>query len=549
MAIRCACATLYSHMKIEPPAPPQRKPEASPQGVKPERPASLQALLQRIAPNNEKTVQAQVQSDSEAINNLDGTRSAGALFKVLIKIGSLELMASSPVALKKGQLLNIDLVAGKGLVIRSIGNPSSDASHLALRNLSPIQEDLAPLLKLLQHNSAVSPSFLAQKEPSLQQQLEQRINTLLSNLPSLEQLKHPQQMRQVLLQSGLFHEQQLKLLTKNAESNHSRKLTGHDKSSSDTLNLAMTSETKTPLESPPINLDLKSLLKRFQNDLNQLKQLAQNSADGDETTPQKNNNKDTALAEQLSKPSVSTNTSFLDKAAKTSSNTPQAPNAQQLAKLLTSSTALPNSTANTATTTSATYWPPLSKLNTGLPVQTPYTSALNRSAGKERLEKVIETLMQQTAGVLAKIQLNQLASIDHSRQGVTEPNTTQQWLFELPLNTGTHMEVVTIHIKEKEQKSRDKDQRQEKSWQVDLGFDLGELGKVHIEFRLINQSAHSIIWADNAQTYSRINDQLNTLQQTLENIGMHVERIDCRQGKVPERTPLRITSRLIDITT
>lgn len=549
MAIRCACATLYSHMKIEPPAPPQRKPEASPQGVKPERPASLQALLQRIAPNNEKTVQAQVQSDSEAINNLDGTRSAGALFKVLIKIGSLELMASSPVALKKGQLLNIDLVAGKGLVIRSIGNPSSDASHLALRNLSPIQEDLAPLLKLLQHNSAVSPSFLAQKEPSLQQQLEQRINTLLSNLPSLEQLKHPQQMRQVLLQSGLFHEQQLKLLTKNAESNHSRKLTGHDKSSSDTLNLAMTSETKTPLESPPINLDLKSLLKRFQNDLNQLKQLAQNSADGDETTPQKNNNKDTALAEQLSKPSVSTNTSFLDKTAKTSSNTPQAPNAQQLAKLLTSSTALPNSTANTAPTTSATYWPPLSKLNTGLPVQTPYTSALNRSAGKERLEKVIETLMQQTAGVLAKIQLNQLASIDHSRQGVTEPNTTQQWLFELPLNTGTHMEVVTIHIKEKEQKSRDKDQRQEKSWQVDLGFDLGELGKVHIEFRLINQSAHSIIWADNAQMYSKINDQLNTLQQTLENIGVHVERIDCRQGKVPERTPLRITSRLIDITT
>ena len=111
------------------------------------------------------------------------------------------------------------------------------------------------------------------------------------------------------------------------------------------------------------------------------------------------------------------------------------------------------------------------------------------------------------------------------------------------------LEVVTVHIQEKEQKSRDKEQRQEKSWQVDLGFDLGKLGKVHIEFRLINQSANSIIWADNAQTYSRINDQLNNLQQTLENIGVHVERIDCRQGKVPDRTPLRITSRLIDITT
>jgi hypothetical protein len=536
-------------MKIEPPAPPQKKPEASPQGVKPERPTSLQALVQRIAPNNEKTVQAQVQSDSVPIKNPEGSRSGGTLFKVLIKIGSVELMASSPVALKKGQMLGIDLVAGKGLVIRSIDNPDNDASHLALRNLSPIQEDLAPLLKLLQHNSAVAPSSRAQKEASLQQQLEQHISALLSKLPSLEQLKYPQQMRLVLLQSGLFHEQQLKLLTKNAEPNNSRKHTGHDKSSGDALNLVMASETKTPLESPPINLDLKSLLKRFHNDLNQLKQLSQNTTDGDETTPQKNNKKDTALAEDLLKPSVSTNTSFLDKSPKTSTNTPQAPHAQQLAKLLTSTTALPNSTANTAPTTSATYWPPLSKLNTGLPAQTPYTSALNRSAGKERIEKVIETLMQQTAGVLAKIQLNQLASLDHSRQGVTETNTTQQWLFELPLNTGTHMEVVTIHIKEKEQKSRDKEQRQEKSWQVDLGFDLGELGKVHIEFRLINQSANSIIWADNAQTYSRINDQVNNLQQTLENIGVHVERIDCRQGKVPDRTPLRITSRLIDITT
>lgn len=536
-------------MKIEPPSPPQKKPEASPQGVKPEQARSLQALIQRIAPNNEKTVQAQVQSDSTPINNPGSPRSEGPLFKVLIKIGSVELIASSPVALKKGQLLDIDLIAGKALVIRNITSPVSDASHLALRNLSPIQEDLAPLLTLLQHNGALTHSSSVQRDVSLQQQLGQAISVLLSRLPSLEQLKAPQQMRLALLQSGLFHEQQLKRLAQNTEPNNSRKHTGRDKNSTDALNLPSVSAARTPLESLPIDLDLKSLLKRFQNDLNQLKQLSQNNPDSDETTQQKNNKKDTHPAENPAKPSVSANATSLDKPQKTSTNTPQAPNAQQLAKLLASTTTLPNSAANTTSTTGATYWPPLSKLNTGLPEQLAHKNALNLSSGKEHIEKIIETLLRQTAGVLAKIQLNQLASLDHGRQGVTETNTTQQWLFELPLNTGTHMEVVTIHIKEKEQKSRDKEQRQEKSWQVDLGFDLGELGKVHIEFRLINQSANSIIWADNAQTYSRINDQLNNLQQTLENIGVHVERIDCRQGKVPDRTPLRITSRLIDITT
>jgi len=536
-------------MKIEPPAPPQKKPEASPQGVKPERPTSLQALIQRVAPNNEKTVQAQVQSDSTPIKNPGSSGSEGPLFKVLIKIGSVELIASSPVALKKGQLLDIDLVAGNTLVIRNISSPSSDASHLALRNLSPIQEDLAPLLTLLQHNSTITHSSSAQRDASLQQQLEQAISALLSKLPSLEQLKAPQQMRLALLQSGLFHEQQLKRLAQNTEPNNSRKHTGRDKNSTDAINLPTVSAARTPLESLPIDLDLKSLLKRFQNDLHQLKQLSQNSTDSDETTQQENNKKDTRLTENPAKPSVSANTTSLDKSPKASTNTPQAPNAQQLTKLLASTTALPNSAVNTTSTTGATYWPPLSKLNTGLPEQLAHKNALNLGAGKEHIEKIIETLMRQTAGVLAKIQLNQLASLDHGRQGAAETNTTQQWLFELPLNTGTHMEVVTVHIQEKEQKSRDKEQRQEKSWQVDLGFDLGELGKVHIEFRLINQSANSIIWADNAQTYSRINDQLNNLQQTLENIGVHVERIDCRQGKVPDRTPLRITSRLIDITT
>lgn len=514
-------------MKIEPPAPPSLKAELKTQAEKPQRPSSVQEILQRLAAQGEKNFQALVLADSTLIQG----SGAAPLFKVLIKIASRELIASSPLALKKGQRLDIELLADKGLVIRQIRHADDSVEQQALRLLTAQQEELAPLLSLLQQYST-PPKGGPAVVSSLEQQLEDAVQALLSKLPTLAQLKTPGQMKQALLLSGVFHEQQLKQLSQNTAS-PARK---------NTLQKPANSAAGT---SPPIDLDFKSLLKRFETDLNQLKTTAQTSNEHNE--PESTQQKTSPSTDQnSSKTRASALTTALEKTLKTTDSSLSGANPPSSGKTAPSplTSALP-----TRAVVSPVYGPLPVKLAASL-VETGTTqTVIHPKEKKATVDTAIETLLRQTSGVLAKIQLNQLASLDQNRPASSsDSNTLQQWFFELPLNTGTQMSNVAIHIQQKASKNSGQEASQEKSWQLDLGFDLGEFGKVHIEVFLIQQSARSILWAEHGPTFSRIHQQLGQLQTSLEQLGVNVERLECRQGKVPEHRPTRISTRLIDVT-
>lgn len=515
-------------MKIEPPALSNLKTELKTSAEKIQSPSSVQEILQGITNKGEKNFQALVLADSTVI---EGSNAAEAkLFKVLIKIASLELFASSPLPLKKGQQLDIELVADKGLMIRHIRNTADNIQQQALRLLTPQQEELAPLLALLQQYKPASNDGNTVVS-SLEQQLENAVQTLLSKLPTLEQLKAPGQMKQALLHSGLFHELKLKEISQNP--------------TAQTRNLRPQPPGKTNADTEhPINLDLKSLLKRFQADLNQLKtaEKTSNEQAEQESTQQKN----LQNTDQNNKTKTAASTATLEKTLKTAANP------------------VPESLAASNNKSNAPVLPtPLSTFLAKSPVYGPLpvkitNNVLESAQGKiqpdpkekkENLDNVIENLLRQSSGVLAKIQLNQLASLDQSRPASSnDSQSLQQWFFELPLNTGARMDNVFIHIQQKEAGKSGKENAQEKSWQLDLGFDLGEFGKVHIEVFLVKHSARSILWAESNPTYQKINEQLAQLKTNLEQLGVNVERLECRQGKVPERKSTRITTRLIDVT-
>ena len=536
-------------MKIDPPIPPTAPPSvnvssSSSTGPTPSqstRLASLDRLIQQLPPQ-QKHVIATVQANSTPVSKAEQANltTQSQIYQVLLKVGGLEFKATSTVALLKGQKIELEINPLKGLEIKRISIDKAALLNDALKLLTPKQESLQHLFSLLSQQQLPLTHPTTKQEASVQQQLKAAVSRLLTNTPPVQSLQTPKHLQQALKLSGNFHENQLKQLSQQLNGQAG---TPRHKTASNTP-----SRPENPHSFPrnAIGQDLKGRLKSFESELKQLKQSIKIS------TPNENTQKITPVDAKDSKQvlQVKTDTS---KASATKGGPKPSPSESTSQK---ETTKLLN--AALSPTVKTTAMPPrlpfalrsapyFQNNNTTTPPQpSAMQSSPQRVFAKDSAEGLIETLIRQTQGALAKIQLNQVASLSQANQPAAETTANQQWFFEVPVNTGTQVETVSIFIEEEKESKTEEDNKKEKRWQVNLGFDLENFGKLHVTLTLVGESASSTIWVEQGDVYHTVQPQLSTLQTRLEALGINVEKLDCRIG-LPAHNKTEVHSQLIDI--
>ena len=174
----------------------------------------------------------------------------------------------------------------------------------------------------------------------------------------------------------------------------------------------------------------------------------------------------------------------------------------------------------------------------GLPPQAQAASAPSL-ARVSFASAALNELQQQTDGSLARLQLNQLASLPDS----TEPQPS--WLLELPLRHQAQVDLFHLRIGHEASKHAD-NAVAGRPWVVNLAFDLPGLGPVRARVAILGEQVSTTFWAEQAGTTQAFHTHLETLRQNLQQAGLGVGDLVCRTGQAPQppagpRAPLMDT--------
>jgi len=152
-------------------------------------------------------------------------------------------------------------------------------------------------------------------------------------------------------------------------------------------------------------------------------------------------------------------------------------------------------------------------------------------------DQIIDELIRQVEGSLARIHLSQLASLPQ------EGNAPPSWTFELPLRHGETVDVIQFRIeKEGEQDGNEKTPR----WRVTLTLDLPEIGTIYATISIQGDSASTLLWAENGTTAELINQNLQLLHDALVQHGVKANEIRCQHGTPPAQPNQRRHTLLVD---
>jgi hypothetical protein len=357
--------------------------------------------------------------------------------------------------------------------------PTIDLIAHNVREILPQQQPLRALLPLLQSLSQPQSQSLP---PSLQAQ----IKTLLQQFPNKDQLQQPQQLKQLIRNSGVFLESKLAFV---AQSRNSQAL----------------------MKSPALQNDIKSQLQKISQ---QLSQFQQSKADSKSPAPA------TALHSE-NKPNLPPSITRTTLASSTLQDIPQ-----------------------TAPKTEDKTIPP------PLPAATSQATGGSQSTANPatNLDVVLQQLGRQLLASLARTQLNQLESMVH-RAAVTPDNQgpSNSWILEIPIMHGNQIDNLELRI-DQEQAGNDADQQKQKQWTVMLAFDLHALGKMSVQLQVAGKNVSATVWSQLEHTHLEVQQQINSLQKSLEKVGVSVDRVNCYHGMPSKDTP-PIHQQLVDLHT
>ena len=151
----------------------------------------------------------------------------------------------------------------------------------------------------------------------------------------------------------------------------------------------------------------------------------------------------------------------------------------------------------------------------------------------------LDELQQQTEGSLARLQLNQLASLPDS----AEPQPS--WLLELPLRHQAQVDLFHLRIG-REGAGQADNAETGRPWVVNLAFDLPGLGPVQARVAVLGEQVSTTFWAEQSSTTQAFDSHLETLRQNLQQAGLGIGELVCRTGQAPQppagpRAPLMDT--------
>ncbi|MBV1959648.1 MAG: flagellar hook-length control protein FliK [Pseudomonadales bacterium] len=175
--------------------------------------------------------------------------------------------------------------------------------------------------------------------------------------------------------------------------------------------------------------------------------------------------------------------------------------------------------------------------NTPLPVSNragaePAQQAMPRSA------ELIEMVLKQLNGGLAKIQLQQLQSVGSQNQWSNPVNIQNSWLLDLPIFNNPNVDSFNIRIDQEDDQAAHENGKTENGWVITLRFDLDKLGPMTVRARLVGLQVSMDIWSKRPAIVSMIKKEFVTFEQALFAKGLDVKSLACHSGELKEPRPV-----------
>jgi len=149
--------------------------------------------------------------------------------------------------------------------------------------------------------------------------------------------------------------------------------------------------------------------------------------------------------------------------------------------------------------------------------------------------KLLELLFRHAEGGLARIQLNQLASLP------ADEGARQVWQFEVPIRHQEQVDSFLIRLEQEQSTSKSGDAQQ--AWHITLRFDLDPLGPVVVQLSLRQEEISALFLAERRESADLFDQHLPTLNSALSQAGLTVGKLAARRGAAtiaepPHRSPM-----------
>lgn len=228
---------------------------------------------------------------------------------------------------------------------------------------------------------------------------------------------------------------------------------------------------------------------------------------------------------------------------------------EQTAKLLQQlSSYIPTAPSTVTTQTQTSSSNPIAPQDIQLFMQELMNKPVKELSNKELRTQLLVLMQQHSIHGLAKIQLQQLASLNHelSTRDSSQPSSSLQ--IDIPVKH--HNDVQHVHVRidrdwvdERHSSSEEnKSSTKVKQWSVTLRFDLPTLGEFCAQLAIIDTTVSATLWAAQEKTFAHVRDKMSELQKNLEKEGIQVKQLQCMKGMPPEK-PMALSYSLIDVST
>ncbi len=136
------------------------------------------------------------------------------------------------------------------------------------------------------------------------------------------------------------------------------------------------------------------------------------------------------------------------------------------------------------------------------------------------LLRVVQELTSQLEGVLARVQVGQLASLPHQQQ------PAQVWVAEVPVRYGAQTDLFQFRIEHRQPGGA----QSEEYWSLTFAFELEELGPMRARVVFYQQELNATLWAEREATARKFKQRLADLRRRIEKHGLPVRNLDCLTG-------------------
>lgn len=162
------------------------------------------------------------------------------------------------------------------------------------------------------------------------------------------------------------------------------------------------------------------------------------------------------------------------------------------------------------------------------------TTMLKANAMLAEEELSTGQILRLLAGLLHRIQFNQLNSLHQTASNSSDNVTTQSWMFDLPIINNSTQQFDFFQLRlDREKHHAPQGESEEKTriqWKVALSFNFDGLGQINIHLRLLPPTATSVIWATQTNTLQLLKKHAEHLRERLGLLGLTLQDIQYQEG-------------------